>query len=79
MKKEVIFMSDIKKCDRCGNAYDPYATLKTGLLDGDWWRYLVYKDCHPYETIKIDLCPLCKKELFNWIENKKEVTGYDKI
>lgn len=61
-------MADIKKCDRCGKAYDPY-NMKIDLYD-DWWRYSIHKDCHPYEEIKIDLCPECKKELFNWIQNK---------
>ena len=71
-------MSDIKKCDRCGNAYDPYHRIKIDW-DQEWWRYSVHKDCYPYEEIKIDLCLSCRKELFSWIENKKEVTGYDKV
>lgn len=59
-------MSDIKKCDRCGEAYDP---LLTGItFDDEWWRYEVHKDCHPYEKIKIDLCPNCRKKLYNWLK-----------
>lgn len=59
-------MSDIKKCDRCGEAYDP---LLTGItLDDEWWRYSVHRDCHPYEEIKIDLCPECRKKLVNWLK-----------
>jgi hypothetical protein len=62
-------MSDIKKCDRCGEAYEP---LLTGItLDDEWWRYEVHKDCHPYEKIKIDLCPDCRKELYKWLGGKR--------
>lgn len=45
-------MSDIKKCDRCGEAYEPFFGV---TFDEEWWRYEVHKDCHPYEKIKIDL------------------------
>ena len=61
-------MSDIKKCDRCGEAYEP---LLTGItLDDEWWRYEVYKECHPYEQIEMDLCPDCRKELYKWLGGK---------
>jgi hypothetical protein len=61
-------MSDIKKCDRCGDAYDPY-NLSTNYGD-EWWRYEVLKDSHPYEEIKVDLCPECRKKLYKWIKGK---------
>ena len=58
-------MSDIKKCDRCSKPFEP---LLLGItLDSDWWRYSIHKDCHPYEEIKIDLCPDCRKELYKWL------------
>ena len=63
-------MSDIKKCDRCGEVYDP---LLTGItLDDEWWRYEVRRDCHPYEEIKIDLCPDCRKKLCKWIKGESK-------
>lgn len=62
-------MADIKKCDRCGDAYDPYHMNIN--WDQEWWRYSVHKDCHPYSEIKLDLCPRCRKELVNWIKNKE--------
>lgn len=62
-------MSNIKKCDRCGEAYDPLLTNIT--FDEEWWRYEVQRDCHPYEIIKIDLCPNCRKELYKWLGGKR--------
>ena len=59
-------MSDIKKCDRCGNAYDPLEAVIT--FEDEWWRYEVRKDCHPYEEIKIDLCLDCRMKLYEWIK-----------
>ena len=58
-------MSNIKKCDRCGEPYDPF--LHNITLDSDWWRYSIHKDCHPYEEIKIDLCSDCRKKLYKWL------------
>ena len=59
---------DCKKCDRCGKAYDPL--LENINIYEDWWRFNLRKDCHPYEEIKIDLCPDCRKDLYKWLKNK---------
>lgn len=61
-------MSDIKKCDRCGEAYEPDFNIN---LDDNWWRFNLRKDCYPYEEIKIDLCPDCRKELYKWLGGKR--------
>ena len=64
-------MSDIKKCDRCGQ------TIK--LFDDELsyqdeaCRYEIIKDCHPYpDKIKIDLCSDCKKDLKLWLGRNGE-------
>ena len=57
-----------KKCDRCGNAYDPF--LENINLYDNWWRLNLIKDCYPYEEVKIDLCPNCRKDLYKWLKNE---------
>ena len=61
-------MSKAYKCDRCGILYVP----KLKFPKENWWRYDIIKDCHPYETVKIDLCDACKLSLAKWLDNKED-------
>jgi hypothetical protein len=71
-------MASACKCDRCGAFYDPLDVLKPDFKqDGnkypEAWRYTLKRDCHPYGTNKIDLCPACQVLLYKW------VTEYDDL
>ena len=63
-------MANLKKCDRCERPYDPVTVAKNIDLYDNWWRFSLRKDCYPYEEIKIDLCPDCRKDLYSWFKNK---------
>lgn len=58
-------MSDAKQCDRCKNFYPVFGQNKD--VEKDYWRYDVVKDCHPFESLKLDLCNDCKKKLVEWL------------
>lgn len=65
-------MSSACKCDRCGTLYEYDYQLYLR-------SYIIYKDCHPQEDRKIDLCPMCQKDLERWftypqrVKKEKEV------
>jgi len=59
-------MSSAKQCDRCNQLYSPTAFLND--TTGEWWRFSVSKDCHPYPERRFDLCPECKKKLAKWMK-----------
>lgn len=63
-------MSSAKKCDRCGNLFEPF--FDDIYQNPKGWRYSVIKDCYPYKSIEYDLCLRCKKELCDWVEKYKE-------
>lgn len=56
---------DIKVCDRCGCAYDPFKQT------GDF----VIKKCFTYCHLDIDLCPKCYRKsqeiINNFMKNKE--------
>ena len=65
----------IRRCDRCGVAYDPKAqvinvcdvkvnAIKTGCF------YYIYYGGSFSNGIVYDLCPDCLKSLENWLKNK---------
>lgn len=62
-------MSDAKQCDRCGKLYSPDITNFD--FNKDWWRYNIYKDNHPMDEYKLDLCNECRKKLYIWIKEGK--------
>ena len=59
-------MSEAKRCDRCGKYYTP--NLTDFSYEDEWWRYSLYKDCHPYPEEKIDLCSDCRQKLYEWLK-----------
>ena len=64
-------MSTVTRCDRCGKIYDPlYIMHCPSIINQEWWRYKVVRDCHPYEEIKVDLCPNCRKNLVKWLKGE---------
>ena len=60
-------MSEAKKCDRCGDFYDPLTIID--IFD-EWWRFELHKDCHPFPMKKIDLCSNCRKKLYMWFKEE---------
>lgn len=64
-------MSNAKRCDRCGACYDIFPP-EDCTLSSEWWRYDIVKDCHPYSEIRIDLCPSCRKNLYDWLKGGKQ-------
>ena len=64
-------MSLAKKCDRCGNLYEPkdmdvYGVIVNGLS-------LVNRDEQNSRAVSrkyFDLCPECLLSLANWLKNK---------
>lgn len=52
-------------CDRCGRIFTPYQEID---FKDKYWRLSVHYDYHPYEEEKIDLCPICQKELLKWLK-----------
>lgn len=61
-------MSNANKCDRCGKLYEDNRVLSQSEIEKGWWRYSIYKDYHPYEETKIDLCESCQRALADWIK-----------
>ena len=59
-------MANAKECDRCGKYYS--INFISFDYEEDWWRYGLYRDCYPYEEIKVDLCPECRKKLYDWLK-----------
>lgn len=59
-------MSEVKLCDRCGKVI-PFLNPEL-TNEKEAWRYKIIRDCHPYpDTITIDLCLDCKKDLVKWL------------
>lgn len=59
-----------KFCDRCGAEIAPNYPWQQAIFPS----YVIQKmdtDIHN-GLIPIDLCPKCKKEFTNWLENKSE-------
>ena len=58
-------------CERCENVFDPYKDINYNNKDNSW-RIIVHYDYHPYPEQKINLCPKCQKELFDWLKYKEK-------
>lgn len=57
-------MADAKKCDVCG-----------ALYDFDLYSYYeIFKIIHPFPSMKLDLCPKCKKKLTSFLDNDENKT-----
>ena len=53
-------------CDRCGRIFSRYH--QDINFKEKYWRLSVLYDYHPYPEEKIDLCPICQKELLKWLK-----------
>lgn len=61
-----------KKCDRCGNYYEPYGT-KCNEKEANGFMLLNIDERQKYFLHKpIDLCLSCMADLYAFIQNKKE-------
>lgn len=64
-------MSLAKRCDRCGNLYEPKdMDIRGAIVNG---LSLVNRDEHNLRAISrryFDLCPECLLSLANWLKNK---------
>ena len=65
-----------KKCNRCGNLYERY-NEEQNPKKVNGFRFLnIDKEQYVYQHEKLDLCPECMIELYEWFENiKKTATG----
>lgn len=52
------------KCDRCGTLYEYNCENYLG-------KHYISKECHPYDDMKIDLCPKCQEKLEQWLKSKE--------
>ena len=64
-------MSLAKKCDRCGNLYEPKdIDIRGAIVNG---LGLISRDAHNINVVSrryFDLCPECLAHLANWLKNK---------
>jgi hypothetical protein len=60
-------MGSAKQCDRCGKLYE-ITFLDDSDYKENWWRFVLWKDMHPYGDVKLDLCNECRKSLSKWFE-----------
>ena len=64
-------MSLAKKCDRCGNLYEPKDMDVCGAIVNGIG--LISRDAHNINVVSrrcFDLCPECLLSLANWLKNK---------
>ena len=64
-------MSLAKKCDRCGNLYEPKDVNVCGVITNG--LSLIYRDEQNSKTFShkyFDLCPECLAHLADWLKNK---------
>lgn len=70
-------MANAYECDRCGKLYKEYDDFAPFFqYKGHGIRIMSYEketDCWPN---KIDLCPVCMKEMINALEGITPVTTY---
>lgn len=57
-------MSLAKKCDRCGNLYEPESTNICGIIIRD------EQNANTVSRKYFDLCPECLISLSNWLKNE---------
>lgn len=66
---------DAKKCDRCGEYYDPDVNI--GHIGDD--RFFKHHGClyfYPVESSpRIDLCPKCSNEFEAWLNGVYDKKG----
>lgn len=62
-------MATAMKCDRCGTYFDVKSDIKQfEKTYPEAWRFSIYKDCHPYGVVELDLCNDCKIRLYKWMK-----------
>lgn len=69
-------MAYARKCDRCGNFYDPYTKRSDSGPVNSLQLLETSMDGIIRQTRKtFDLCPECMNKIINFLENKEEDDG----
>ena len=64
-------MSLAKKCDRCGNLYEPKnIDIRGAIVNGIGLISRNSSNCNAVPRRYFDLCPECLLSLANWLKNK---------
>ena len=59
-------MANAKKCDRCGNFYDPYRGIRT-KINGTLYSVFIVSLANSFTRINFDICPACMKETIKFL------------
>lgn len=71
-------MADAKKCDRCGEFYDPHVHNREDIDFNVCERTQFGESGHAFLVQQKDLCDKCHAELFAFI-HQQPVTRYDDL
>ena len=72
-------MADAKKCDRCGEYFDPFTSNDSETsIHGRFPRNVALYDCHYNRVENWDICPVCADEFVKWINKFKEDKNNDR-
>lgn len=66
-------MGDAKKCDRCGDFFEPHISNDFEIsINGRFPRNVALYDCNYNRVENWDICPACAYEFVKWIRKFKE-------